>query len=262
MLKASMHKLSNNESGFSVIEAILLLIIVIAIAGVGYYVYKAKKNTTATYNTTASSSAVAQTSQGQYCSAYGGICFSYPPNWKVSPIVDTLNPPNPHPGVNLASSVSSGNTVISPTWSTIGPLPAGAVRECNTAICNDFILELSQTPLKNMPDIIDVQAVFENKCANCGKGIFNPQEFLVSRENLASYGFKVNTEVQLAIAPFQPTFTITKSDGSAIKEAFEVSEYTALAKDEKYDSLAAAPSWFQLPQVVEAHQILLSLKRN
>jgi len=57
-----MNKLKKNEWGFSAIEAVLLLVVVIALVGVGYYVYRAKKNTTATYNAAANTSTNSTTS--------------------------------------------------------------------------------------------------------------------------------------------------------------------------------------------------------
>ena len=53
-----MNKLKKNERGFGAIEATLLVVILITLIGVGYYVYKAKQNTSALYNQTATTSVV------------------------------------------------------------------------------------------------------------------------------------------------------------------------------------------------------------
>jgi hypothetical protein len=243
---------SLDEKGSSYLIVVLLIVVFAVIVFAGLFV-RNRENKTAV-NTT-----VAKTSQSQYCSTYGGVCFSYPSSWEVKPVVDTLTPTNSHPGVYL---VNSADPTITPTWSTIATLPAGVEQDCNTATCSDSVLELSQTPLKNIPSVLDVQAIFENKCTNCGTGIYQPQEFLISETNLSSYGFKLNTNIQLTTSPFQPTFNITKTDGSVVKQAFEVSDDTLQAKNEHYGTLATAPNWFQLPGVEQAHQILLSLRQN
>jgi uncharacterized protein HemX len=45
-----MAKLSKEQSGFSIVETVLLLVIVAAIAGVGWYVYHAQQKTSDTFN--------------------------------------------------------------------------------------------------------------------------------------------------------------------------------------------------------------------
>jgi hypothetical protein len=51
-----MNKLNKSELGFGAIEALLILVIIVAIAGVGWYVYNAKKNTTSTYSSAVNTS--------------------------------------------------------------------------------------------------------------------------------------------------------------------------------------------------------------
>ncbi|MDB5163566.1 MAG: hypothetical protein JWS12_183 [Candidatus Saccharibacteria bacterium] len=53
--------MKKNEQGFSVVEALLIVVIVAVIGAVGWYVYRAQKNTTKTYNTAAQ----AQTGEAQ-----------------------------------------------------------------------------------------------------------------------------------------------------------------------------------------------------
>lgn len=47
-----------NKKGFSAVELVLLLVLVLAIAGVGYYIYKAKKNTDSAYNNAANAQTI------------------------------------------------------------------------------------------------------------------------------------------------------------------------------------------------------------
>jgi len=101
-----MINLKKNESGFGAIEAILVVVIVAAIAGVGWYVWKAKKNTLATYNGTASVSATtkpaAQTSNPysgwkSYTLQFEKISFKYPSDWTIT---DTSSTSNSSPDVS------------------------------------------------------------------------------------------------------------------------------------------------------------------
>lgn len=55
-------KIKKDESGLGAIEVLLVLVIVIAIAGTGYYVYKAKKDTSNTYNMSANTSTTTNSS--------------------------------------------------------------------------------------------------------------------------------------------------------------------------------------------------------
>jgi len=84
--------MKKNESGFSAVETILLLVVVIALAGVGYYVYKAKKNTTSTYNSAANASTTTKpavkttttdptASWKSFTSTAGKFSLKYPSNW-------------------------------------------------------------------------------------------------------------------------------------------------------------------------------------
>jgi len=52
-----------NQKGFAALEALLIVVIVAIIAGTGYYIYHANKNTSSTYNAASKSAASNPTSQ-------------------------------------------------------------------------------------------------------------------------------------------------------------------------------------------------------
>jgi hypothetical protein len=127
-----MRKLYKNETGFGAIEAILILVIVIAIAGVGWYVWKAKKNTDSTYNTVANTSTtnkpIVKPKTTITVDPYAGwktyndpsniFSVKYPDNWTLQLQANSMDPDNP---------IDSNYAMIIPS-----NLPSAAVG--NTAI--------------------------------------------------------------------------------------------------------------------------------
>ena len=86
-----MNKLKQNESGFSVVEVVLVLVIVVLLGVVGWFVYKNQKkttpSTTTTVNTTASTPAKTTTTPvvdpyaGWKSYSRYGVTFKYPSDW-------------------------------------------------------------------------------------------------------------------------------------------------------------------------------------
>jgi hypothetical protein len=92
-----MKKLRNSELGFGAIETILILVIIVAIVGVGWYVWKAKKNTDSTYNIVADTSTTIKpivkpkttitpatdptANWTKYSNKSGEFSFRYPTTW-------------------------------------------------------------------------------------------------------------------------------------------------------------------------------------
>lgn len=81
--------LSKHESGFSVIEAFLILIIVALVGGVSFVVYKDnhKINTAAAITTTATTSTVQTNPYAgwkTFCDSNFNYCFKYPADWTLT----------------------------------------------------------------------------------------------------------------------------------------------------------------------------------
>jgi|GEM_PF-5167359 len=109
-----MNKIYKNENGFSVLEAILILVIIVAITGVGWFVWHSKQIADKNLSSTNSSNPVfkrdtkaktATTEQNptqpanpyagwkKYTSSFEGLSFEYPPNWQsVTPKITSPDP--------------------------------------------------------------------------------------------------------------------------------------------------------------------------
>ena len=87
-----MHKLSKNEKGFNLLEAILIVFILLVIGFVGYMIYHNSHKNNSTNNsikTTANSSSKQSTSINNvkwktYSDQQGGFSYQYPSNWTNS----------------------------------------------------------------------------------------------------------------------------------------------------------------------------------
>ncbi len=77
-----MNKLKNNQSGFSSVEGLLIIIIVILISAVGYMVYKNQTKTTNSSTTVSKTASTPMPSDWQkFVSLDKSVSFSYPKAW-------------------------------------------------------------------------------------------------------------------------------------------------------------------------------------
>ena len=97
-----MYRISKNEKGFSVVEAMLILVIVALIVVVGYMFYKNYHQTIATnVATTSNSKSTTTTTPNPYAGwktyhsiLNSGLSFMYPPTWHFSPATQSPRPNN------------------------------------------------------------------------------------------------------------------------------------------------------------------------
>src|SRR5665213_540179 len=79
-----MNKTSKNETGFSAVEVILVLVVIVLIGGAGWLVYKNhSKAKPAASASTSSTGTGAYKGWKSFCSSYGGLCLDYPPAWTL-----------------------------------------------------------------------------------------------------------------------------------------------------------------------------------
>jgi Tfp pilus assembly protein PilE len=113
-----MKKISKNQKGFSVVEAVLMLVIVVLIAVIGYMVYKnGNKTKTSSSNTTVkttqSSTSKSTTATNpyagwkQYCSSYEKSCFKYPSTWTFTNSCTSSTPCDGSDNVGVTSPSNS-----------------------------------------------------------------------------------------------------------------------------------------------------------
>ena len=110
----NMKKLSKNQTGFTLVEALLIILILAVLGGVSYMVYhnhhKAKTNSTDSTTTTSSSSnsTKAATNSNPYAGwkTYNGnnVSFQYPSSWTVGTNA------NPAVGVSVTSPIFTSST--------------------------------------------------------------------------------------------------------------------------------------------------------
>lgn len=142
-LKTHMNKLKNN-SGFSVVEALLILIVIGILGFTGWFVYHARqtadKNLTSNNSTTptykkSKSSASADVNQyvgwKTFCSAETDACFKYDPSWTFTECAPKQVNEQGHfqncGSMETVSVISPNNLRIN--W-TVDPYDATATNEC------------------------------------------------------------------------------------------------------------------------------------
>jgi hypothetical protein len=157
-----MNKLSKNQKGFTVVEALLFILIVAVIGFGGYYVWHTQHNKKTPVTTTSTSSKSSTSTKPittatttpnpyagwkQYCSTYEKSCFKYPSTWTLTNECSSSAP-----------CPSSENIVlISPDKSTINfeSSISGRGGECQPGSADSFIT--SVTPLPNIKSLYLVQ---------------------------------------------------------------------------------------------------------
>lgn len=95
--------MKKNQSGFSIVEVLLVIVAILLLAGAGWYVYSSRKQASNTSSTESSNSTVSDTSEAKdpyagwktYTINGQGVSFKYPGDW-------TLGDPAPN-GISFTS---------------------------------------------------------------------------------------------------------------------------------------------------------------
>jgi Tfp pilus assembly major pilin PilA len=114
-----MGKHKNNQKGFSVLEAILIVVVVVLIGAVGYLVYKNHDRTTTVVIVTKTVSKPAKSNSTknkyagwlQYCSSHEKACFKYPSTWLLQNNCAASS--TSCRGINNVTITSPAGTIIS-----------------------------------------------------------------------------------------------------------------------------------------------------
>jgi hypothetical protein len=186
-----MGKIRKNETGFSAVEIVLVLVIVGLIGVVGYMVYKNQHKTTAPVATTIStkpaSTTPAKTAPAdpyagwkQYCDTDHKTCFKYPADWaqnedKVA-LSDTVN--------NVGSTVASPNKTVNISYDFPYIKDGG---ESN-------FLTMSIDDVPNYPDLKIVGGIYTD--------MNNFSEYAIVNSSVVSqYGLAVGKTTQFIVTP-------------------------------------------------------------
>jgi Tfp pilus assembly protein PilE len=240
-----MNKISKNQEGFTMVEALLIILILVVIGGVGYMVYHNQKNNTASKTTTnSSSSKLAKTTNPytgwqQLCSTSGGLCMKYPNSWKLN------------------GSDSAGYTITSPSGTTAvvympnGTPDDGAYGYENAGNCPSSILSVSQL-ITNASNLDVVQAI-----TNCTENVNSnmtsstPNSSVIPASDVSSQGLKAGgvDDSSLYIA------LVNNNSSSSTRQLLYISDLS----NATYGTSSAAQQWFSSADVQTAGKILNSV---
>jgi hypothetical protein len=148
-------KLKNNQSGFTVVEVLLLLIFLAIIGFIGVYVAHNRSGKPVAVSSSTSKSANSSKSTAapdpyigwkQYCSAHEKSCFKYPSNWTFT---DNC-------GSAYACQDMDNVTITSPSKSTVGFTSSVTGRGGDCAGAQDSFIT-TVTPLPKASGLYIVQ---------------------------------------------------------------------------------------------------------
>lgn len=229
----------NTNQGFSIIEGLLILVVIGILGFTGWYVYHARSVASKDYVQTASQTSTGYPSWKQYCSDYGGVCFQYPTNWKLSNVGSTSN------GPRMAVTSPSGKVVAEYTPFIDGV--GGACPECS-------FKTLSVTkPTGSASSLRVVKGVLNN-----GSGSFTAIYDIMTEQQIA----------QLNLAPGQ---TAENTLVSALfdnplnnpgQESLSIGNTVGNNASNPFDSESAAEAWLAQPEVTIAGKILSSAQQK
>jgi hypothetical protein len=245
-----MKKINKNESGFSTIEALLIILILVVIGAVGYMVYhnNHKTSTTSTSTTAAKTSSTSNSSKStvatnpyagwqQLCSSGGGLCMKYPVDWKLS------------------GSDSAGYTITSPSGTTAivylpnGSEDGGAYTQDNVGNCPSNIL--SVTPLTTNANDLDTVQAITNCTANVNSNATSssPSYSIVSASEVQSQSLKAGMTDNNAL-----NITINSKSNST-RQLLYISDLS----NTTYGTYSSAQQWFSSTDLQTAAKILSSV---
>jgi hypothetical protein len=245
-----MSKISKNQKGFTMVEALLMLLILVVIGGVGYMVYhnnhKNNTDSTASKTTTNSSSnkstAIANPYAGwqQLCSSSGGLCMKYPSDWKLS------------------GSDSDAYTITSPSGETaVAYDPNGAGMDAGAytlagaggSECPSDILSI--TPLTTNANNLEVLKAIINCTANVNSNVTSstPAYTFISNSKVTSQNLKAGETIP-------DIFNIGIGGSSSLAPQLIFIEDQS---GSTYSTSTAAQQWFSSSDVQTAVKILSSV---
>lgn len=239
-----MKKLSSNDSGFSVVELILVIVIVVLIGVVGYMVYKNHhKTTTTAITTTSSTKPVTSTSTkattatpaqsvnpytGWKTYSVDGISFMYPSSWMIgtsSEVVSASSIPfnpgavptnQPQYNKNIVFTVqlpTTGETYSAPTYSPIGNgliLQSGISINGASNYC--FIGNANQNPGQAEP-VTNTSNVDQIEVSPCDSTAKTTQDFLSTSNDKINFTVLIRSGNPEANAPLD----LNSSDYATVK---------------------------------------------
>jgi len=245
----------NEESGFSVVEVMIVLLLLVLIGAGGWLVYKGNHKTTTTSHT-----ANLYTGWRSFCSSYGGLCLRYPSDWTLSTKVEGVAPASniaPQPTTKEANITSpSGNVTVEyqPYCIQLAAPPTG--------MYTDDVLSVT-TP-SGAPNFKVVKAIssYQGGTSNISESLYLTSGAVV-RQNSITVGAHTDTTgtIDEAAAGF---FKNTKSLEPNSLQCINVGSLRNSTRGNylNFSSTAAVRAWFSTNDAQIATQILDSVSIN
>jgi hypothetical protein len=237
-----------NQSGFTAVEGLLIVLILVVIGSVGYMVYHNNHKTkTASSSNTGVTTTSAKATQSvnpyagwqQLCSSSGGLCMKYPSSWKLSGSDDA--------GYTLTSP--SGTIAVA--YMPNGTPDDGAYGYENAGNCPSNVLSVS--PITTNANNLDIVQAITNCTANVNSSMTSstPTSSVIPAFDVSSQGLKAgsvdNSSLDVAL--------VNSNSSSSTRQLLYISDLS----NTTYGTSSAAQQWFSSSDVQTAGKILSSV---
>lgn len=250
----------SNQSGFTALDSLLIILIIVLIGSVGYLVYRTQPKVTTTYKVRSNNSTVSvkkQTTRSvvtshttnnpyqgwkTFCSAFGGLCLKYPTNWTFKQTLtktvvaetDIINSPAGDLSINYYPNTGTG--------------PTGD---------NSDVYVYSVNP---------TQSSYFEVVGLVVKSLDSPTgyvpELFVTSNNINSYNYYAGQSISDTYFATVPIFTSPKINNGKYLSLLDVELANQNSQLTGFNTEAQAQDWFTLSQVKVAKQILESVSLN
>ena len=170
-----------NQSGFSIIEALLILVVIGILGFTGWYVYHTKqaanknysvaaRSTVPTYTKKTTAKAPVQktvnsyTGWTQYCSSLTKLCVNYPQNWANYTCPN--RPPNTYgacPSGNFSIVSADKKATVQFDFQTYNPQTDVVSATCNPNVNNSITVYFKEVKAPNLSDVFLVDSGVKSK---------------------------------------------------------------------------------------------------
>jgi hypothetical protein len=253
-----MQNINSNQSGFSIVEGVLIIVVVAVLGFIGWTAYNsyigkpATKPSTKVSNQPSNQTSSPSNTQTQqptqqpnpyadwqsYCSISGGICFKYPTDWQENE--------------TSSSEPSSDNvTVVSPSKEiqvSYRPNVVGIGGHCNPATCYFTAESIDKIAAPNNLGLEVIKGIFTNKSS----GSIAAYYFLTSADRIEPYHLQLNQAVDVGF--FAGNLFTSPLNNSVVEEMM----VRVNGPDNGFSSVADANAWLAKSEVVTGGEILSS----
>jgi prepilin-type N-terminal cleavage/methylation domain-containing protein len=251
----------NNQKGFSLIETLAVVTIVLLTSAVGWLVYRDSKTSPLHVGSTQSQSSSGNTTQASgpnpkqysgwqsFCSSYGGFCFKYPPNWKLSQVINTPGQSPNGQEVDTFTSPSTNVTVIyMPSAQVTGSRRSESIK----------VVGVSSTAIRGI-EVVQLLDHINNQAANYAVEDFVTLTSAAHALNASASPFTPGTSISSTSDPPYHQFTNSIRPSDIGQQLIVVAENGGNAASNIFNNTSDAQAWLNSSEVQTAGQILDSV---